>query len=293
MKKYSIRDIEKLTGIKAHTLRMWEKRYQILEPDRTQTNIRKYSDQELKRMLNISILNSCGIKISHIANLSDQELSEKVMELQKQTNSEEVFIERMVVSMISMDEDAFEEVLVECIKAKGFEQAMLLVIYPFLSKIGVLWQTGSINPAQEHFISHLIRQKLMVACDQLKEKNPDKGTFILYLPVNEMHEIGLLFYNFMLRSRGYKVIYLGQAVPFDDLEKVIRIRPAEYLLTFLVSPVTDPGPQEYLNKLHRTFPNQKIFVTGYQIATREELTYHPNVIKILSVQEFLRNLNEK
>lgn len=288
MKKYSIRDIEKLTGIKAHTIRIWEKRYHILEPDRTQTNIRKYSDSELKRILNISILNSCGLKISRIAGLTDQELGDKVIELQRSNDSEALFIERMIVCMIEMDEDGFELVLSECIEKKGFEDTMILVVYPFLEKIGVLWQTGSINPAQEHFISHLIRQKLMVATDTLPKTAKSKGTFVLFLPVNEMHEIGLLFYNYLLRSRGYKVIYLGQAVPFDDLEKVVQIRPADALLTFIVSPMGETGGvQAYLDKLHYTFPQKKIYVSGYQLAHHEELNMPANIIKTLRVADFL------
>lgn len=290
MKKYSIKDIENLTGIKAHTLRIWEKRYNIIEPDRTQTNIRKYSDSELKRILNIAILNSCGLKISRIAGLSDEELSEKVLELQKSSGSEDVFIERMVVSMIQMDEDGFESVLDECIQLKGFERAMLYVVYPFLTKIGVLWQTGSINPAQEHFISHLIRQKLMVASDSLKDKPKNKGTFILFLPVNELHEIGLLFYNYLLRNRGFKVIYLGQAVPFDDLEKVTKITPSDAMLTFFVSPMTEETVQDYINKMHRNFPDLNIYITGHQVIADATLSYPKNIIKISSVQEFVSML---
>lgn len=290
MKKYSIRDIEKLTGIKAHTIRMWEKRYNILEPDRTSTNIRKYSDQELKRILNISILNSCGLKISRIAGLTDNDLAIKVLELQKENVSEDVFIERMVVAMIELNEELFEEVLDEAIEKKGFEQTMLLIVYPFLQKIGILWQTGSINPAQEHFISHLIRQKLMVATDALKGKKADKETFILFLPVHEMHEIGLLFYNYLLRARGYQVVYLGQAVPFDDLEKVSKIRPAKYILTFFVSPVPEDGLQEYITKLHHTFPKTKIFVTGFQLGLEQDLSYPDNIVPIKAVSEFLTHL---
>jgi MerR family transcriptional regulator, light-induced transcriptional regulator len=290
MKKYSIRDIEQLTGIKAHTIRMWEKRYNILEPDRTETNIRKYSDQELKRILNISILNSCGLKISRIACLSDTDLAQKVVELQKETSSEEVFIERLVISMVEMDEHLFEDVLDEAIEKRGFEDAMLKVVYPFLQKIGVLWQTGSINPAQEHFISHLIRQKLMVASDGLKTRKPTRSTFILFLPVNELHEIGLLFYNYVLRARGFKVVFLGQSVPFDDLEKVMKIRPAKYMLTFFVAPPSDGSVQDYINKLHRTFPKTTVFVTGFQLGLHPELQFPEGIVPIKSVDEVLSHL---
>jgi DNA-binding transcriptional MerR regulator len=286
MKKYTIRDIEKLSGIKAHTIRIWEKRYNILEPDRTESNIRMYSDDELRRILNIAILNNSGVKISHIANLSDDELHQRIISLKDISGSDETFIDRMIVSMVEMKEADFSRILSECIEQKGLIKSVLYVIYPFLEKIGVLWQTGTINPAQEHFVSNIIRQKLLVECDKVGRPDQPKATFILFLPVDELHEIGLLFYNYVLRSRGYGTVYLGQSVPFDDLEKVVAICPSQYLLTFFVAAVPPEEIEMYLHNLHKAFPKHKVFAGGYQLLTNPDMRLPSNLTVIRRVQDF-------
>jgi DNA-binding transcriptional MerR regulator len=286
MKKYTIRDIEKLSGIKAHTIRIWEKRYNILEPDRTESNIRMYSDDELRRILNIAILNNSGVKISHIANLSDDELHQRIISLKDISGSDETFIDRMIVSMVEMKEADFSRILSECIEQKGLIKSVLYVIYPFLEKIGVLWQTGTINPAQEHFVSNIIRQKLIVECDKVGLPDQPKATFILFLPVDELHEIGLLFYNYVLRSRGYGTVYLGQSVPFDDLEKVVAICPSQYLLTFFVAAVPPEEIELYLHNLRKAFPKHKVFAGGYQLLTNPDMRLPSNLTVIRRVQDF-------
>lgn len=286
MKKYTIRDIEKLSGIKAHTIRIWEKRYNILEPDRTESNIRMYSDDELRRILNIAILNNSGVKISHIANLSDDELHQRIISLKNISGSDETFIDRMIVSMVEMKEADFSKILSECIEQKGLIKSVLYVIYPFLEKIGVLWQTGTINPAQEHFVSNIIRQKLIVECDKVGLPDQPKATFILFLPVDELHEIGLLFYNYVLRSRGYATVYLGQSVPFDDLEKVVAICPSQYLLTFFVTSTVPEEIEAYLQNLYKSFPKHKVFAGGFQLVTNPDLRLPSNLTVIRRVQDF-------
>ncbi len=218
MAHYSIKDLEKLSGIKAHTLRIWEKRYQIVKPSRTDTNIRYYCDDDLKRILNISILNRHGLKISRIAGMTDAQLSEQVMHLAQATGDHESQIEQLTIAMIEMDEERFEKTLSKSIMTVGFEETVLTIIYPFFDKVGMLWQTGSINPAQEHFVSNLIRQKLLVAIDsQNYPHNPESRRFLLFLPEGELHELGLLFFHYILKKHGHQVIYLGQSVPFADL----------------------------------------------------------------------------
>ena len=165
MAYYSIRDLERLSGIKAHTIRIWEKRYGLLNPTRTDTNIRHYSDDDLKRILNVSILNRHGIKISHIASMDEREMADKVLIISRDTSDYDSLIENLVIYMVDMDQEKFEKLLSRSIMQIGFEDSILKIIYPFLEKIGILWQTGAINPAQEHFISHLVRQKIIVGID--------------------------------------------------------------------------------------------------------------------------------
>jgi DNA-binding transcriptional MerR regulator len=202
MAVYSIKDLERLTGIKAHTIRIWEKRYQIVEPHRTDSNIRTYCDNNLKKLLNISILNRSGIKISALCKLSEDQIREKVLLSLKPETDFSSQIESMVVAMIELNEDRFEWLLNQSITKIGFEETLFNIIYPFYEKVGLLWLTGTICPAQEHFISNLIRLKLSVAIDGLPSvTSPEAKRIILFLPEWEMHELGLLTYFYMARKQ--------------------------------------------------------------------------------------------
>jgi len=270
MSTYSIKDIEKFTGIKAHTIRIWEKRYRVIDPERTDTNIRYYSDADLKKLLNISILNRNGFKISDIVWMGEDELSEKVLQVTQRIYDADTQLEGLVVAMIELDELKFDKLLSSSIIKFGFEQAVLQVIYPFFERVGLLWQVGSISPAQEHFMSNLIRQKLIVAIDGLAMGIAnDSKTFLLFLPEGEWHEIGLLFSCYILRKRGYKVVYLGQSVPYDNLKEVVNLRNCNVLLTQFISAITDEGLQDYINRLSFDFPEMSIFMGGYQFFDRE------------------------
>ena len=193
MSHYSIKDIEQLSGIKAHTLRIWEQRYNFIKPKRTNTNIRFYDDEDLKLVLNIALLKDNGHKISRICNMPKEELSLEVRRLMEKNLGFPEQIQGLTLCMLELDEDRFEKILSTNILQLGFERTMMNLIYPFFQKIGVLWQTGSISPAQEHFISNLIRQKIMVAIDgQVVHPTDYNKKFLIYLPENEMHEISLL-----------------------------------------------------------------------------------------------------
>ncbi|MCF8388882.1 MAG: MerR family transcriptional regulator, partial [Bacteroidales bacterium] len=237
MASYSIKDLENLTGIKAHTIRMWEKRYELVEPRRTETNIRCYTDEDLKKLLNVSILNRHGIKISKLAHLSNEELGEKIIQLTRKHSDFDSQIESLVVSMIELDEEKYEKILTTAIIRFGFEDTIFNILYPFFEKVGLLWQAGTINPAQEHFISNLIKQKLMVAIDSISlNKYKGSKTFLLFLPEWELHELGLLVYYYFIKKKGHKVVYLGQAVPENDLFKVADVvRPDVYITSFTSS----------------------------------------------------------
>ena len=214
MAVYSIKELENLSGIKAHTIRIWEKRYNLIEPYRTTTNIRYYTDQELKKILNVAMLNRHGIKISNIARLTDKELTDEILRVCSSNSSLENIVDSLIITMIDMDEIKFNSIINKAISKHGFTEAFLTVVYPFLEKIGVLWMAGDINPAQEHFVVNLIRQKLITAVDGFSHQfNPKARKFLLFLPEGEWHEIGLLFALYLIKEAGHEVIYLGQSVP--------------------------------------------------------------------------------
>ena len=267
MVQYSIKDLERITGIKAHTIRIWEQRYNIISPQRTETNIRFYSNDDLKRILNVSILNNHGLKISKIADLSDEELNQEVKNVVDSKDAEDDQIEGLIMSMIELDEIRFTEIIDKNIKSFGFVKTIEQFIYPFFEKIGVLWQTGAINPAQEHFVSNLIRQKIIVSIDSVSAKNdPTKDVFLLFLPSSELHEIGLLVYQYILKSRGHRVVYLGQSVPYEDLSMVMNcIKPKKVVMS-ITNPFPDGMLQEYINTLHADFSTLTFFVSGYQFS---------------------------
>ncbi|PWK22972.1 DNA-binding transcriptional MerR regulator [Arcicella aurantiaca] len=270
MSNYSIKDLEQLSGIKAHTLRIWEQRYDILKPDRTDTNIRTYDDKDLKLVLNISLLKDHGYKISEISKMSSDEMSKEVMIISdKQLNYPDQ-IHALTIAMLDLDEERFEKIVSTNTLQFGFENMMTNIIYPFLSRIGTLWITGSIGPAQEHFISNLIRQKLIVAIDgQLPSLRQGAKKYLLYLPEGEMHEISLLFANYIIRSRQNKVIYLGQSLPFNELAFAYGVHKPDVIFTVITSVPSQNEIQKYVYKLGKEFPDSRILLTGYQIVGQD------------------------
>ncbi len=286
MIRYSITDLEKLSGIKAHTIRMWEKRHGIISPSRTETNIRYYDDEDLKKILNISTLNRYGFKISRIACMDGETIKEKVREISGTHGDHETLINNLVVSMIDMDDDVFVHNFNTSVLKLGFEKCITHVVYPFLEKAGILWLTGTINPAQEHFITNLIRQKLIVAIDaQPEPARSGAKTFLLFLPGQEMHELGLLFYNYLLKKNRFRVIYLGQSVPFDDVVRVAKFRKADFLLTYFVTALKQKEISPYLKRMSDALPDKKIFVTGLQVVEKD-LKLPVNVQAIKNTEEF-------
>ena len=287
---YSIKDIERLSGIKAHTIRIWEKRYGVIEPQRTDTNIRYYDNEELKKILNIAILNNYGVKISKIVGLSAEELRQKVLEISNEDVEENLQIESLVIAMVEVDESRFEKILANCTLRLGFEQTILRIVYPFFRKVGVLWQAGAINPAQEHFISNLIRQKLIVAIDSqgmMVKENPKR--FLLFLPEGELHELGLLFYSYIIQKAGHKVVYLGQSVPIDDVLSVNNQNPADYIITSLMGTASMEGVNDKLNEILRHFPNTPLILSN-RIEDPSKIDSHKNLTVNTSLEDFKKML---
>lgn len=257
--KYSIKDLERLTGIKTHTIRMWEKRYSIIHPDRTNTNIRFYCDADLQKLLNIRILNKNGRKISRISEMSEEEIVAGVTSLSVSHELVDSDINSMVLAAVELQEDQFERVLNSCLIKLGFERTFCEVIFPLFEKLGIMWQIGRVNACQDRFITNLVRQKLLVAIDGLVGPGEDsKGSFLLFMPADHDHEIGLLFAHYLIRKNGYQSVYLGASVPFEHLEKLDSPEKFSHLFVSLSFPVSSEEMSSYLTQLRTVFPNQEV-----------------------------------
>lgn len=262
MGKYSIKELEKLSGIKAHTIRIWEKRHNIIEPQRTSTNIRFYTDVDLKRIINVSLLNSHGFKISKIADMSAEDLIQKVQEISEQKNDALIPIDQLVIAMVDLNEAQFEKIVSTYTQKYGLDRAITEVVYPFLEKIGVLWQTGEITPAHEHFISNLIRQRLIVSIAALPIPTSSSKRALLFLPEGELHELGLLFLHYIIRKMGYKTYYLGQSVPYEDLKKVYEIHKPHLLISSFTSAPSPKHLEAFMTQMAYDFAASTILVNG-------------------------------
>lgn len=265
MGKYSIKELEQLSGIKAHTIRIWEKRHKIIEPQRTHSNIRYYSDFDLKKIISVSLLNNNGIKISKIADMSLDDVNKKVLEISAVKTDTSIHIDQLVIALVDMDEEQFEKILSNLILRYSFEKTITEIMYPFLEKIGILWQTQNISPAQEHFISNLIRQKMIVAIDGLPIPPIESERVVLFLREKELHEIGLLFYHYLIRKAGYRTYYLGQNVPHEDLKQIVSLHKPGILVSSLTTAPEYISIENYLHQLEKDFPNQMILISGYQL----------------------------
>ena len=292
---YSIRDLEKLSGIKAHTIRIWEQRYGVIAPKRTKTNIRYYQDDDLKFLLNVSLLNKNGVKISKIAKMSRQTVAEKVASIAEINFENSTQLDALTLSMIEMDEQKFDRIVSMNIQQLGFERTMLEVIYPFLDKLGVLWLTGSINPVQENFISYLIRQKIIVAIDQEPiPQGKQVKKFIIYLPEGEKQELTLLFMHYILKSRRNHVLYLGQDISIADLRDACKVHKPDFIFTMISETFAKEPVQKYVDKLSETFPDCQVLLSGYQVVAQKVTAPH-NVRVLRSLDhtlEFLEVMKE-
>lgn len=265
MASYSIKELEHLSGIKAHTIRIWEQRYQIIFPERTSTNIRLYSDEDLRKIINVSLLNHNGYKISAIARMTHEEVTKKVTEISEAKLEAAISTDLLVVTMIDMDESQFEKIIRDRTKKIGFERTVTEVIYPFLEKIGILWQTGTITPAHEHFISNLIRQKIIASIAELPIPSKESTKAVLFLPEGELHEIGLLFFHYITRKNGFMTYYLGQSVPYEDLKSVHAIHKPKVLITSFTSFPATGSFEQYIQKLSKDFSEATILASGHLV----------------------------
>lgn len=264
--QYNIKDLEKLTGIKAHTIRIWEKRHQLLEPNRTDTNIRYYTANDLKKLLNISILNKNGLKVSKIAELSSTEISERVIELTSRNSEAEDKIQALIMAMFQLNTQKFEKLITISYINRGFENTFNEIILPFFIKIGYLWQTGTITPAQEHFASNILKRKITVAIDGvLANYNQQSKKILMFLPEGEYHEVGLLYSFYLLKKQNHLITYLGSSVPFASMDEINALHQSEYIVTSFTSAYSPENIATYLKQLSTNFNTQTILVSGNQM----------------------------
>lgn len=256
MGAYQINDLERLTGIKAHTIRIWEKRYGLITPYRTDTNRRTYDDEQVRRLLNVTTLLSYGHKISRIAALNDEEIYRQIeggATDRSHVHVHTAYVNDLVTTMLAYDEDGFERIFSAAVLRAGLYDAMLKIIYPFLVKVGVLWSVNKTAPVQEHFASCIVRRKLMAAVDGALPPTKKDRRFLLFLPPGEWHEIGLLFANYILRSHGFETVYLGQSVALHDMDKVMSaVRPYAVFTLFIAS-----KPHREMNELLAAYAKDK------------------------------------
>ncbi len=289
MNAFTIKDLENLSGIKAHTIRIWEQRYSFIKPSRTDTNIRYYSSEELKKILNVALLNKFGYKISHIDKMADGEIREKILSLNQAEAMQERIINDLIQCMVDIDTERLEQVLDKHIASRGIERTITNIIFPFLEKIGILWLTSHINPAQEHLVSNIIRQKLIVGIDSITTALKVNKTVLLFLPEGEYHEMGLLFVNYLLKSRGVNTIYLGSSIPLKDVEYVVRLKAPDFLYTHLTTAGQNFNFDKFVTNISQRFTGIPIIISGQLTNTYQKKIHPPlNFIRSFAgVMEFV------
>jgi MerR family transcriptional regulator, light-induced transcriptional regulator len=286
MNAFTIKDLENLSGVKAHTIRIWEQRYSFIKPQRTDTNIRYYSNEELKTILNISLLNKYGFKISHIDKMHPDEIRNKIITLSNTQAQQERIVNEMIQYMVDLDIDAFEALLDNYIAARGIDKTITQIIFPYLERIGILWLTNHINPAQEHLVTNIIRQKLIVGIEGVFTHIQVNKSVLLFLPEGEHHELGLLYMYYLLKSRGVRTLYLGANVPVKDIEFVSKLKKPDYLYTHLTSVASNFNFEKFLNQVQLRLADFPFVISG-QLTQHYKKKIPPKVNFKHSLQEVI------
>ena len=292
-KSFGIRDLENLSGIKAHTIRIWEKRYGLLNPERTETNIRTYSLQSLQKLLNVTLLYNNGYKISKIADIPEEQINQRVREIVAQNSVKSHAINAFKLAMINFDQSLFQKTYSGLLAEKSFREIFWEVFMPLLHELGLLWQSDTIGPAHEHFITHLIKQKIYTSTEKLQALEPTREdkVFVLYLPENEIHEIGLLFVNYELVLRGYKTIYLGQTIPLESLVDLKKYYEELHFLSYFTVTPTKDNLDKYLREFEDYLVSGQptsLWILGRQTEHLEEKEL-PDSIRIFNSIEHMLN----
>lgn len=278
---FSIKNLENISGIKAHTIRIWEKRYNLLYPERTDTNIRRYSLDNLRKLLNITLLYNHGFKISKIANLDETEIPILVRDIALKSNSEQVSINALKLSMVNFDTVMFDATFDELLSKNNFTFIYLNIFIPLMRELGILWQTGAISPSHEHFITNLIKQKIHIQTEIIQRSNTPKinsPKFVLFLPDNEIHELSILFINFFILSKGHNTIFLGQSIPTNSLKTIMSHSTQLHFVTYIT---VEPNKDE-INLYMENFHNEIICDYDNQLSVFGPMVSYINTEKLSS-----------
>ncbi|THH39438.1 MerR family transcriptional regulator [Neolewinella litorea] len=287
MAVYTISDVEKLTGIRAHTLRAWEQRYELVTPRRDENNVRHYLEEDLRELSNIALLNRHGYRISRIAALSPEERAREVASVSSLNISADTELDALTLSVVEMDPFKFSLIVDTNIAQRGFEETMMEVIYPLLDKLGLLFFTGSVAAVQESFTGGLIRQKILAATDRLPQiRKEGRPSFGLFLPEGEQQELSMLFVQYLLRKRGFPVVYVGTDVSCIDLGDFCRVRPVDYLFTILSSNYVARPVDDLIHDILDHCPDSRLLLSGYQ-ATLHDLSGYRRAERLSGLGEMI------
>lgn len=290
---FSIKNLENISGIKAHTIRIWEKRYNLLYPERTDTNIRRYSLDSLRKLLNITLLYNHGFKISKIANLPEEEVPIIVREIALKSNSEQVSVNAFKLSMVNFDTVLFDATFDELISKNEFSFIYIHIFIPLMNELGILWQTGAISPSHEHFITNLIKQKIHIQTEIIQRSDmPTFNTskFVLFLPENEIHELSILFINYFILSKGHKTIFLGQSITTESLKTLLSFSTSLHFVSYLT---VEPNKEEindflinFNKELIADYDNQ-LSIFGPQVSNIDKETSFPGINVYQNIEAFI------
>ncbi|QJP34611.1 MerR family transcriptional regulator [Nonlabens sp. Ci31] len=295
--KFSIRDLENLSGIKSHTIRIWEKRYDLLEPDRTDTNIRSYNLSSLRKILNVSYLKNAGIKISTIASLTTTEIETQVRKLAIRNNKNDHAVQELKLAMVNFDQFMFQRVYDSVLKEVGFSGVFYDLFIPFLEELGYLWQSKTINIAHEHFISHLIKQKVLINLEkvQYQETTNNDKVYVLFLPENEMHDLGLLFLNYELLKKGCKTVYLGASMVLEALPFFKKQGISPTYITYITVKPTEKELPSFLKKFNRKVAKNddtELWILGHLAQKIKPKDLSKNQTVFREISEVIRKIPE-
>jgi len=287
MDAFTIKDLENLTGIKAHTIRIWEQRYSFIKPQRTQTNIRYYNSQELQKILNIALLSKYGYKISHIDKMNEEDVKKSIYSLSTSEAQLDRIIHDLIQCTVTTDIEKFENILDSYILLKGIDKTIGQIIFPFLERIGILWMTNHISPGEEHLITNIIRQKLIVGIENVSSHIQKNKAVLLFLPEGEYHELGLLYVAYLLKKHGSRIFYMGSDVPVNDLVNICGIKRPDYLYTHLTC---DFKLEKYFSCLHTSMPDIQVVISGRLCAKFKAKKFIHVKKSLPEVMEFVSNL---
>lgn len=295
MNSFSISQLSQFSGIKPHTIRIWEQRYNALQPQRSEGNTRFYDSSQLRRLLNIVSLTKTGKKVSKLCKMSDEELyalQKEYIEQALEENDYEYFVSQLISAGMNYDEYNFEKIFSHCFIRFGLLKTYQDVIYPMVNRVGLLWTTNTIPPSQEHYITNLLRQKLFTSIDSLTTEADNEGAWLLFLPEDEFHEMGLLFANYLIRSHGKKVIYLGPNVPLSSVEKALEDTGAENLLLFMVHQDLPENIKQFLGELQKLGKDKRIFVAASRELS-ENMSSDKGLTWLYSIEDLEKQFNDK